>query len=309
MNQNLDRILSASRRTDIPAFYMDWFMDHIDLGFFNVKNPFTKTIKKIGVSRDSIHSIVFWSKNYDAFIKARAGEKLLQLGFNLYFNFTINSESSLLEPNLPPLRKRIEQLNKLACLFGPQKISWRFDPICFYKTEPLGPIENNLSDFPLIAQEASKLGIKKCVTSFFDNYSKIQKRLNFLYKKNHQAVLFTDPPMDKKKQVIHKMEKYLTSTGITLHLCCEKKIFSSLDADTTVLENSCIDGKLLETLFGRNPEIKRDFGQRSKQGCKCTKSIDIGSYDDHPCFHNCLFCYANPQIDNIIKENPGLNEN
>lgn len=281
---------------------MDWFMDHINSGFFNVKNPFTKTIKKIDVSRDSIHSIVFWSKNYNEFIKARAGEKLIQLGFNIYFNFTINSESSLLEPLLPPLSKRLEQLNKLACLFGPEKISWRFDPICFYGTNDSGPIKNNLSDFPLIVQKASKLGIKKCVTSFFDNYSKVQKRLEYLYKKNHQAVFFTDPPMDKKKLVIHQMEKHLASAGISLHLCCEKKIFSTLDADTMVRQNSCVDGKFLKKLFKGNPEIKKDYGQRSKKGCNCTKSIDIGSYDAHPCFHNCLFCYANPKIDTIINK-------
>jgi Domain of unknown function (DUF1848) len=302
MSRNPDKILSASRRTDIPAFYMDWFMDHIKLGFFNVQNPFTKTIKKIEVSKDSIHSIVFWSKNYDAFIREKAGEKLIQLGFNIYFNFTINSESSLLEPNLPPLEKRLEQLNELVCRFGAQKISWRFDPLCFYETNNDAPVKNNLSDFPVIAQKASELGIKKCVTSFFDNYSKIQKRLKFLYKKNHQAVFFIDPTLDRKKQVLHKMEMHLAPKGIRLHLCCEKKIFSNLDSDTMVLENSCVDGRLLKKLFGGHPEIKRDYGQRSKLGCKCTKSIDIGSYADHPCFHNCLFCYANPQIDNIIKQ-------
>ena len=92
MSQKADKILSASRRTDIPAFYMDWFMDHIKLGFFNVKNPYNKSIKKVEVSKNLIHSIVFWSKNYDPFLKAKAGERLIQLGFNIYFNFTINSQ-------------------------------------------------------------------------------------------------------------------------------------------------------------------------------------------------------------------------
>ncbi|MBC2704520.1 DUF1848 domain-containing protein [Desulfobacula sp.] len=302
MNRNPDKILSASRRTDIPAFYLDWFMDRIKLGFFNVINPYNKTIKKVEVSRDSIHSIVFWSKNYDAFIKAKAGEKLNELGFNLYFNFTINSESSLLEPNLPPLRKRLEQLNELASLFGPEKISWRFDPICFYETGDNGSAKNNLSDFSIIAGQASKLGIKKCVTSFFDNYTKIRRRLKFLCQKNHRSVFFTDPSMDKKTAVIHRMEKHLAATGITLSLCCEKELFANLDTDTRIRQNSCVDGNLLKTLFKGHPEIKRDYGQRSKQGCNCTKSIDIGSYEEHPCFHNCLYCYANPKIDTFIKK-------
>jgi DNA repair photolyase len=302
MNRNPDKVLSASRRTDIPAFYMDWFMGHINLGFFNIINPWNKTIKKIEVSRDDVHSIVFWSKNYDAFIEAKAGEKLTQLGYNIYFNFSINSEISLLEPHLPSLKKRLEQLNKLASLFGPQKISWRFDPICFYQTGDKGPEKNNLSDFAMIAQKASKLGIKKCVTSFFDNYPKIQRRLKFLFQNDHQTVFFIEPSMDKKRQVIHRMEKHLATAGIRLYLCCEDKVFSTLDTDTMVRQNSCIDGNLLKTLFKGHPEIKRDYGQRSKQGCKCTKSIDIGSYDAHPCFHNCLFCYANPQIDTLIQK-------
>jgi len=302
MNKTPDKIISASRRTDIPAFYMDWFMDQILLGFFNVKNPFTKTISKIDVARELIHSIVFWSKNYDVLIKKKAGERLLKLGFNLYFNFTINSESLLLEPNLPPLKKRLEQLNQLVCRFGPQKISWRFDPVCFYKINDDNRLRDNLSDFSLIAQEVSKLGIQTCVTSFFDNYSKIQKRLNFLYQTTHRQVSFTNPTMDKKKQVILQMEKILASAGMRIHLCCEKKLFSTLDTDTRVIEHACINARLLKALFGGNPEIKRDYGQRSKQGCKCFKAIDIGSYEDHPCSHNCLFCYANPQIDTIIKK-------
>lgn len=301
MNRNPDNILSASRRTDIPAFYMDWFMDHINSGVFTVKNPYNKTVKKVDVSKDAIHSIVFWSKNYDAFIKAGAGEQLRKLGFNLYFNFTINSESSLLEPNLPPVKKRLEQLNTLASMFGPDTISWRFDPICFYKTCDKGPLKNNLSSFPMIAKEASRLGIKKCVTSFFDNYKKIQRRIKLIFPDNRDVVFFTDPSMDKKIHVIQRMKALLAKTNITLYLCCEKDVFSNLGPHTGVLQNACIDGKLLKTLFQGNPETKRDYGQRSKQGCKCTKSIDIGSYDAHPCYHNCLFCYANPDMDNTLK--------
>ncbi|MCP3875456.1 MAG: DUF1848 domain-containing protein [Desulfobacteraceae bacterium] len=307
MDQNPVKIISASRRTDIPAFYLDWFMEHIHLGFFNVKNPYTKAIKKVEVSKESIHSIVFWSKNYHSFIKENAGKKLAQLGFNLYFNFTINSVSDLLEPKIPPLKERLEQLRILAMEFGPRNIAWRFDPICFYKTQNNGPIKNNLSDFPTIAHHAAEFGIKKCITSFFDTYKKIQKRVAFLSKKSRQNIVFIAPSMDKKRQVIHRMEKVLAQASIPLYLCCEKQVFLKLCSKTGIKQNSCIDGHLLKTNFGGTPEVKRDYGQRSKQGCLCTKSIDIGSYDMHPCFHNCLFCYANPDIDNILKNN--ANEN
>jgi len=208
----------------------------------------------------------------------------------------------LLEPNLPNLDKRLGQLEKLVSIFGPDKIAWRFDPICFYKENQQSHRENNLSDFTMIADRVSRLGIKKCVTSFFDNYTKIQKRVHYLNKKNKTSLIFVDPSMDKKKQVIHRMENYLAPKGIKLFLCCEKELFSSLDQNTTVLENACIDSNILKTIYGGNPEVTRDYGQRAKQGCKCTKSIDIGSYEEHPCFHDCLFCYANPEIDNLIQK-------
>lgn len=280
-------------------------MDHINHGFFNVKNPYNKKVKKVAVSADNVHTIVFWSKNYDQFIKTKAGEKLTRLGFNLYFNFSINSENYLLEPNLPPLEKRLEQLEQLCSVFAPETISWRFDPVCFYQTPDKNQDkiheENNLSDFTMIAEKASKLGIKKCVTSFLDHYPKIQKRIEFLHKKNHGIAFFVNPSMNRKKKVIQQMEKHLASKGIGLYLCCENQVFSNLDPHTKVLENACVDGNLFKKIFGENPETKRDFGQRAKQGCKCTKSIDIGLYDEHPCFHNCLFCYANPHIDTIIR--------
>jgi hypothetical protein len=103
------------------------------------------------------------------------------------------------------------------------------------------------------------------------------------------------------------MSKLLKKNNIKLLLCSEKKVLLTLRSDGTddeitgnVSESACIDGKLFARLFKGEPDLKRDYGQRSKQGCKCTKSVDIGSYQEHPCFHNCLFCYANPLIDGKI---------
>lgn len=306
MNQTAGIILSASRRTDIPGFYLDWFMERMSQGFFNVKNPFTKKIRQVDVSPETVHSIVFWSKNFDRLIRSGAGKKLIGQGFNLYFNFTINSESDLLEPKIPPLEKRLEQLEILADTFGPKTIAWRFDPICFYQSQKKGRQRSNLTHFPIIAQKASELNISKCVTSFFDDYLKIKKRVTALFKKEQTFINFMNPSFEKKITLIQNMEKNLSSLGIKLHLCCEKKVFEALGPKTTVKQNACIDGAVLQQLSGKTCTSKRDYGQRSKQGCKCTKSIDIGSYDDHPCYHNCLFCYARPHIDTTLYKN---NEN
>ncbi len=277
-------------------------MKQIDTGFFNVLHPYTRQKRTIDVRPEQFHSIVFWSKNYDRFLKARAGQKLQKKGFHLYFNFTVNSESQNLEPSLPSLSKRMEQLKKLSELFGPQTIAWRFDPICFYKEKNTRTEKNNLSDFEQIAALAGQLGIKKCVTSFFDTYKKIDRRLERLKSRKLLNLEFIQPGMDTRQRIIQWMSNVLKPQNISLFLCCEKKLFLTLKKDYGVLENACIDGKALKSIFGGHPEIRKDYGQRSKLGCQCTKSVDIGSYDQHPCAHNCLFCYANPMMDTQTKK-------
>ena len=303
------KIISASRRTDIPAFYIDWFMKRIRQGFFNVTNPYNKVTKKVDVWPDKVHTIVFWSKNYEPFLKFSAYDELKKMGYNLFFNFSINSESSILEPGVPPLKERLTQLKKLCELNGSQTIAWRFDPVCYYKTSS-GVIENNLSDFEQIAQRASELGVQRCITSFVDNYRKIKNRIQYLKKKGIDVPVLVEIEHTKKIDIIKRMANLLDKKGIELNLCCEKELFSAVLADTVekvnIKESACISGKLFAELFKGNPEIKRDYGQRAKQGCKCTQSVDIGSYEKHPCFHNCLFCYANPAIDQEMKKYNGF---
>lgn len=290
-------VLSASRRTDIPACYMDWFMDRIRSGIFEITNPYNRKVKTIAVTSGTVHSIVFWSKNYDPLIRSGAGATLRRLGFNLYFNFTINSQSPVLEPGLPPLVTRLTQLRRLADLFGPETIAWRFDPICFFKTRDDLPENSNLSDFQTIAERAAGMGIRKCVTSFMDDYPKIRRRLARLPRRGHPTLKFTDPPMDQKIRTLRWMARQLQPLGMDLALCCENEIFSRLDPSSGIFENACVDAQELLKLFGGRPDIRKDPGQRSAKGCRCTRSVDIGSYEEHPCFHNCLFCYAAPVMD------------
>ena len=103
-------VISASRRTDIPAFYMKWFMQQIKNGHFEVVNPYNRHVSIVPATPDKVHTILFWSKNFGPFIKSGFGEKLRKTGFNLYFNFTINFKEPLFEPNVPDLEERICQL-------------------------------------------------------------------------------------------------------------------------------------------------------------------------------------------------------
>jgi hypothetical protein len=90
------------------------------------------------------------------------------------------------------------------------------------------------------------------------------------------------------------MEKALLGKNIQLFTCCEKELLEALPETTTIKKNACIPNDLLMEVYGGNISLQTDKGQRIKNGCGCMVSIDIGSYRLHPCYHNCLFCYANP---------------
>jgi len=281
-------VLSASRRTDIPAFYMPWFMEQIKTGSFEVVNPFNQRVSVVPATPQKVHTIVFWSKNFGPFIDGGYGERLSRRGYNLFFNFTINSDNTILEPNVPPLKLRIGQLEYLSDRFGPRSINWRFDPICFYKTGQ-GTLQDNLGDFTAIADQAAAAGIERCITSFVDHYPKIRKRLA-----SRPGLALIDPlPADKVDTLI-AMETRLSALNIQLATCCEKKVIAGLPPGSSIMPSSCIPNDLLMKLYGGSISLRKDAGQRVKAGCGCQKSADIGSYRHQPCYHNCLFCYANP---------------
>lgn len=267
---------------------MDWFMEQIRKGYFKVTNPFSHTVSTVPTTPDQVGVIVFWSKNFAPFLAGNYGTTLMQKGFNLFFNFTVNSESSILEPRIPPLEERLEQVRRLCATFHPDLINWRFDPITFFHVNN-GPLHNNLNDFERIADEMADLGIRRCITSFMDDYPKIRKRIA-----QRPGFSFYYPPINTKVRIITKMAQRLTERGISLYACCEKELLSALPESTCIKPSSCIPNNLFVKLFGCTLSLKKDTGQRIRLGCGCTTSKDIGSYRLQPCHNHCLYCYANP---------------
>ena len=288
-------VLSASRRTDIPGGYTPWFMAGIETGRFDVINPFNRSTRRVGVSPEMVHTIVFWSKNYGPFLDLKAHARLAEMGFNLFFNFTVNTPDPLLEPGIPGLDRRLAQAAELAGYFDPAQIAWRFDPICLYRQN--GNLRNNLGEFEKIADTLSNLGIKRCITSFYDPYKKVEQRIRRMVRSGDPMVELIPPSFADRQKIIRRMADGLAARSMTLSLCCEKDLAAVPDIGAT--PSACIDGRLYRDLFGGNPDTSADAGQRRKQGCRCTRSVDIGSYDTHPCFHNCLFCYARTGLDTI----------
>jgi Domain of unknown function (DUF1848) len=277
---------------------MPWFMASLARGAFDIINPYNHTVSTVPATPDRVHTIVFWSKDFGRFLGEGYADELTRLGYRFFFNFTINSADSRLEPQVPPLKTRLTQLTELCRRFGPQTVQWRFDPICHLR-HPSGAVSTNLTDFDAIARHAFQQGIQTCITSFADLYRKVLRRLRSL-----SGIALFDPPLDQKVACVQDLEARLTRRGMRLQLCCEKEVLEALPAGSTVSGAACIPNHQLINLYGPGISLRKDTSQRAAAGCGCRASRDIGSYNLHVCHHNCLFCYANPACDQPAKGEP-----
>ena len=191
-----------------------------------------------------VHSIVLWSKNFGPFLDRKIGEKLERRGYRLFFNFTINAADRKLEPYVPPLAERIRQITELAQRHDPQAITWRFDPICFFRHSDSVTLHLHLDALEPIADALAAVGIRRCVTSFVDLYPKLRKRLR------GTDLALVDPPLDIKVETLTAMAAALRKRQIVLHLCCEQAILDALPVDIGIRSGACIPGPLLAALFG-----------------------------------------------------------
>ena len=165
-------IISASRRTDIPAFYLNWFMDTIKTGQVEVINPFYRQKKHI-VKLDSNHVqwIVFWSRNYAHFIQNKDFFK----DYNLFFHFTILPKSQLEKSSLP-LNKALDQIRILSEIYGPEQVTWRYDPIVHWIDNKNIITNHDLKKFKELCRIIGNFGIKRCYFSFVHGYQKYERR-------------------------------------------------------------------------------------------------------------------------------------
>ena len=272
-------IISASRRTDIPAFYADWFFNRIKEGYVCVRNPMNVyQVSSISLSPEVVDCIVFWTKN-PAPMLSRLGE--LQ-NYDYYFQYTVNAYGEDAEPCVPPLEERLRTFRELSERIGKERVIWRYDPIIF--TDRYTP-EFHLEQFTKIAGTL-KGYTEKCVFSFVDIYpTKNQKNLKQL-----RQLTVSD---DETETLIEGMARTAKDCSMVLATCAEKVDLARFGIE----HNSCIDGKLIERIIGCPLKTSPD-GQR--EYCQCVKCDDIGSYDT--CTHFCAYCYANFRHDTVKKK-------
>jgi len=278
-------IISCSRRTDIPAFLMEWVIDKIKLGYVDVVNPFNRAqISRVSLSPADVVCWVWWSKNFKQWIEFyEKYNYLFKLYKGHYFQFTINSPSEL-EQNLKiSLEERFKQLEWLIKEFGSIAVNFRFDPIIFYKDAGSSKIKSNLDKFEYIIQNVASLGLTEMTFSFATIYQKVQNRM----KKRGKIPI--ELKAEKKKEILERLIKISDKYNMKMKACCQPDL-SSVEG---IEQAHCIDAYKIEKLVNKQIQKVRDSGQRDS--CGCFKSKDIGGYSGiFRCKHNCDYCYASP---------------
>ncbi|KJR41593.1 protein of unknown function DUF1848 [Candidatus Magnetoovum chiemensis] len=277
-------IISASRRTDIPAFHAKWFINCIRTGFVNVANPYNPNlITKIELTPQNVSVIVFWTKNPAPLIDY-LDEIENGLGFtNYYFMFTLNGYPKIIEPHVPPIDHVLDTFKRLSVKIGKERVIWRFDPI----------IITDASDENYIVRRFDE--IAKALHGYTDKaifsiaviggYKKVLRRLTIMKQKHNLGFCDLHNDIEAIHRIAQKLSVIAKKWEIGLYSCampCDLSMYE-------IHKSKCIDSQMINKIFGLNVNAGKDKYQRTD--CGCAESKDIGSYST--CAHGCIYCYAN----------------
>jgi len=280
----MKKIISVSRRTDIPAFYGDWFMKRIEEGFVGYVNPYGGQKYVISLKPEDVHCFVFWSKNYAPFLSHL--ERLDQLGYQFYFNFTLTGLPKIFECNLVETEVGIETMKTLSRMFSPKHINWRYDPVILSDATDY---EFHLRRFEQLASELNGY-VERCYFSFVIRYGKVKRNFEQFVKQTH--IQFFEPEQAALIQLANDFADIASKYNIQLLTCCGDYLLNG-----KIGKAHCIDVQIIETLFPSNKILKE---KPSRKECGCVDCTDIGAYDTCP--HGCIYCYANMNKEVAIKK-------
>lgn len=264
-------ILSVSRRTDIPAFYSEWFFRRLKERSVLIRNPRNpRLVSSVSLDPQVIDCIVFWTKNPSKMLE----HLHLLAGYNYYFQVTINGYGKTVEPGLPPQEDILAAFKELSRRIGSIRMIWRYDPIIITKE----------FDEEFHAREFSKLArslagyTNRCVFSFVDLYRKTERNMKSL-----EPTFMSEEIMLRLAGILAPIAQ---EYGLLLETCSEE-----IDLLTRfgIRHGKCIDPDLISQIIGQDLLVSKDPNQRPE--CGCVASIDLGAYNT--CSYGCLYCYAN----------------
>ncbi|WP_343869884.1 DUF1848 domain-containing protein [Caenispirillum bisanense] len=271
-------IISASRRTDIPAFYTDWFMNRLAAGYLMIRSPWNyRSIQRVSLHLDDVDAIVFWTRNPRQLLPRLA--EIDSYGYRYYFQYTITGYGRKIEPSVPTADQAVETFKKLSDLIGPERVIWRYDPIL---VSNLCDISAHKRQFDTLSRSLSGY-TRRVVISFVDLYKGTERNLKKIDGLNYHDIVETEW---HAAELCAFMKSISVSRDMEIQTCAEKIDLSGIG----ISHGKCIDDDLLKRACGVIVSSEKDSGQREE--CGCVKSIDIGTYNS--CLHGCAYCYATP---------------
>jgi hypothetical protein len=279
-------IISASRRTDIPAFYARWFINRVRAGFCISPNPFNpQQAAPISLAVEDVQVIVFWTRNPRPLFPYL--DELDRAGYRYYFQYTLMDNPRPVDPYCPRLPAALDTFRRLADRVGAQRVIWRYDPILFS--------EQTTPDFHRRAYrqiaEALRGYSQRSVISLADAYAKTRKRLAALAAQGFQVQPATRQMEDGSLalaagagEMLADLAAISRQNGMQMVSCAEE-----LDLQAHgILPGKCVDDQWIQHVFGLEVTHSKDANQR--KACGCVTSKDIGMYDS--CLFGCAYCYA-----------------
>ena len=271
-------IISASRRTDIPAYYGEWFSHRLEAGYCLVTNPFNpEQVSRVSLRKGDVDAFVFWTRNPQPFF--RVLDRIEGMDIPYYFLFTVTAYQRFLEPRTPALPEQAGWFRELSKRVGGERVIWRYDPVL------VSNFTNTAFHRAAFSNLASALEghTRRVIVSAMDLYRKARRRLNLLEQKGFR---YGEPQLKSVEMtdVLSFISSRAVEHGMEVFSCAEPSDLEPLG----IKEGRCIDAELLNRLFGTGLRHVKDRGQRAY--CGCSTSRDIGA--NNTCPAGCVYCYA-----------------
>ena len=274
-------ILMVSGRTDIPAFYSEWFCNRYEEGFVDVRNPFNQKL----VSRiyfEDVDAIMFCSKNPIPILKY-----IKRIDKPIIFHVTLTPYDKDIEPNVPLKGKVIESIKKISNILGRENVVVRYDPVFLSEKYSL---DYHLKMFDDLCKRLDGY-IEKIIISFLDEYKNVIK--------NKKYLKYREFTLNDFETIGKNFSKSAKEHNISVQTCFED--FNLVEYG--FIKGECLSHELAYKLTGKE---YKDWKARGKGNCHCVSMVDVGEYNT--CKHMCRYCYANYDEkkvnDNNLKHNP-----
>jgi Domain of unknown function (DUF1848) len=282
-------IVSASRRTDIPAFHADWLMHRVRHGSVKVRSPYGGRLYEVSLAPENVISIVFWTKNAGPLLPFL--DELRDAGHCFTFLYTINNYPTFLEPAVPKWSQTMRVVERLHKRFSSSVFRWRYDTIVMTeRTDRLW----HLNNFSMLCKSLAPY-TKECIFSFCDYYRKTVRNMS------RYAADYHEPLPVQCSELAEEMALLAAGRGISLRSCADDSLVSE-----NIGKAHCIDADHLSRVVDSDERKEALNGLKklpTRKECGCTESKDIGAYDTCP--HGCVYCYANANPDSA-RRNLGL---